>query len=208
MQVDAIGTVERLSREVVLSEPGEPPKAVLLVMDCDLDDACTFTYDSLQMRGDGGSFTLKFKPTAGFTYRFHAQRGRGGAQAASRLQVVIYPPEAVGAGASGEELTAQMAEMFGAPGAQAGGPRCAAAGGFGGGAEDVGEIRLGSFLAPADGRPTWAAVHGCEGSEAANVGPPEAPCGGTYRQYPGQDFGDSGEWEWTCPYTGEYSPGR
>ena len=74
VSVDAIGTVERLSREVVLSEPGEPPKAVLLEMDCDLDDACTFTYDSLQMRGDGGSFTLKFKPTAGFTYRYHAQR--------------------------------------------------------------------------------------------------------------------------------------
>ena len=34
-------------------------------------------------------------------------------------------------------------------------------------AEDVGQIRLGRFLAPADGRPTWAEVHGCEGSEAS-----------------------------------------
>ena len=36
------------------------------------------------------------------------------------------------------------------------------------------------------------------------VGPPEAPCDGNYRHFPGQDFGPSGSWTWTAPMTGEY----
>jgi hypothetical protein len=43
---------------------------VLLLVECKFFDDCTFRYDALEMRGDGSSFILKLRLTAGFTYTF------------------------------------------------------------------------------------------------------------------------------------------
>ena len=76
-------------------------------------------------------------------------------------------------------------------------------------AHDTGEISIGSFAAPAGGRQSWGEAQ-CEAGDAeccadgTRVGPPEEPCGGSYRHFPGQSFGSSGDWSWVCPYTGKY----
>ena len=176
-----------------MSERGDPPRSVPLEMDCSLDEACTYTYDDLEMRGDGDGFTLNFKPTAGFTYRF-AAASRPGSEAGARLQLAIYPPDAIG-GTSGAP-----------PGGCAGSTPTTTSGG----AADVGELRLGTFLSPPEGsgRQSWGDA-ACAGGNAGCCNDPTTVetaggCGGTYRHFPGQRFGDSDEWEWTCPYTGKY----
>eukprot|EP01052_Picozoa_sp_SAG31_P025050 SAG31_NODE_2171_length_6265_cov_3.765326_6_plen_81_part_00 len=63
-QASIIGTTARISREVVLNRP------VLMQIECRFFDDCTYRYSGLEMRGDGSSFPLKFKPTGGFTYNF------------------------------------------------------------------------------------------------------------------------------------------
>ena len=76
---------------------------------------------------------------------------------------------------------------------------------------NVAEMKMGSFEGPAGGRPSWGA-HQCqeEGADSrccedpSRVGPPEQPCGGTYRHFPGQTFEPTSEWEWTAPSTGEF----
>eukprot|EP01052_Picozoa_sp_SAG31_P002655 SAG31_NODE_95_length_25901_cov_24.763700_25_plen_142_part_00 len=74
---------------------------------------------------------------------------------------------------------------------------------------DTGNITVGRFASPSNGRQSWGEYHCAQGhsgccDEPQHVGPPEAPCDGSYTHFPGQDFGDSGEWLWTCPLTGEY----
>ena len=167
------------------------------------------------MRADGASFPLEFKPTAGntspsnppagavfrllssvhvvccdavswslagFTYNFTATlRGANGtaSQSAAHLRLSIYPPESIttaGDGSNGCDLPP----------------------GFSGQAHDVGEISLGAFAAAAGGRQSWGESKCSSGVDSAcctdptRVGPASEPCGGTYRHFPGQDFGSSG----------------
>ena len=143
---------------------------------------------------DGSSFPLKFTPTAGFTYNMSATL-RGADSAAAHLRLSIYPPESISTAddaGSADSLGCDLPPEFSEP------------------AHDVGEIPIGSFTGPTGGRQSWGEVN-CETGNApgccedpSRVGPPEAPCDGNYRHFPGQDFGPSGSWTWTAPMTGEY----
>eukprot|EP01051_Picozoa_sp_SAG22_P013312 SAG22_NODE_1476_length_4329_cov_2.702128_1_plen_560_part_00 len=191
LQADIIGTTEMLSREAILNEP------VLLQVDCRFFDDCSFRYDGLEMRGDGSSFTIKFKPTAGFTSVFGASL-HDAAGTGVHLRLAIYPPDSISTtdefGTPGQSLGCDLPPVFTEP------------------AHDVGEITLGAFVGPGAGRQSWGEAKCASGDDRASsccvdpsrVGPPEAPCDGNYRHFPGQSFTRNGTWPWTCPYTGEY----
>eukprot|EP01052_Picozoa_sp_SAG31_P042092 SAG31_NODE_6575_length_1966_cov_3.850027_1_plen_545_part_10 len=188
--VEIVGTVEMLSREAVIGRP------VSVEIGCQLLD-CTYHYAGLEMRGSGTDFTLKFKPTTGFTYNFTGvlQRSAGDATASAvHMQLAVFPPEAIASTDSNRAGGSDCAELphdFRRP------------------PHDVGNLTLGRFAAPSGGRQSWGEHHCAEGdsgccAEPEHVGPPDAPCDGSYTHYPGQDFGDRTEWLWTCPLTGEY----
>ena len=44
----------------------------------------------------------------------------------------------------------------------------------------------------------------CDDPTTLGVDEPGEHCDGSHRQFPGQDFGDSASWAFTCPLTGEY----
>ena len=214
-----VGTTERISREVILNRP------VLFQTECRFFDDCTFrcelllslpfaaflcrlrgclhfscvdeasvaiTDDGLEMRGDGSSFPLRSMLTAGFTYNFTATLRDN--TDATHLRIAVYPPDSISttddAGSSGAGCN--LPSEFSEP------------------AHDVGEIALGAFAGPSGGRRSWGDAKCGTGSEPGccadptRVGPREAPCDGNYRHFPDQDFGSSGSWVWTCPFTAEY----
>ena len=146
------------------------------------------------LAADGSSFPLKFTPTAGFTYNMSATL-RGNASAAAHIRLSVYPPESISTtddAGNVDSLGCDLPPKFSEP------------------AHDVGEIKIGSFAGPASGRQSWGAAKCATGNapgcceDPTRVGPPEAPCDGNYRHFPGQDFGPGGSWTWTAPMTGEY----
>ena len=190
LEVEIIGTIGRLSREAVVGRP------VQLLVDCTFAD-CNYHYGGNQMRGDGSGFTLKFKPTSGFTYNFTGllQRVSGGqSTSAVHLQLSIFPPDSIASTADGRPQAGDCADidvMFQEP------------------EHNIGNLTLGSFAGPLDGRQSWGGYHCAQGDknccdDPTRVGPPDARCDGTYRHYAGESFGDSADWLWLCPLTGEY----
>lgn len=190
LEVEIVGTVEQLSREAILG------RAVFMLIECHFQD-CTHRYGEVEMRGDGQSFTLKFKPTTAFTYNVTAtlRRPAGGeAASAVRLRLAVFPPESMAA--SSEDLgrtsdCSQLPQQFRET------------------PHDVGNLTLGTFAAPSGGRQSWGEWHCAQGdrqccADPSRVGALEEPCEGNYRHYDGQSFGDTAEWHWTCPLTGEY----
>ena len=179
-----IGTTAHLAAEAVLNRAD-----VLLAIFCRWFDDCTFTYDGLQQRADGATFLLRFPAAAGLTYQFLAAL-LAGQQSGTHLRLAIYPDGAVGTASAARGQPGQGDDVCGErpPGAE------------GGASDDVAEMRLGSFLAPAAGREAWGARHGC----ATRVGPPEQPCSGSYRHFPGQSFELGDDFEWTCPFSALY----
>eukprot|EP01052_Picozoa_sp_SAG31_P002654 SAG31_NODE_95_length_25901_cov_24.763700_24_plen_548_part_00 len=87
-----VGTIQRLSREAVIG------RSVFVQVQCHLYDDCTYHYGGLEMRGDGSDFTLKFKPTTGFTYNFtgfiRRAAGDSGSSAVS-MRLAIFPPASI-----------------------------------------------------------------------------------------------------------------
>eukprot|EP01052_Picozoa_sp_SAG31_P072418 SAG31_NODE_31393_length_368_cov_2.390335_1_plen_60_part_10 len=45
-------------------------REILLAIECRMFDDCTYRYNGVEMRGDGSSYELRFRPTAGMTYSF------------------------------------------------------------------------------------------------------------------------------------------
>ena len=134
---------------------------------------------------------LRFPAAAGLTYQFLAEL-QAGLQSGTHLRLSIFPEDSIGTASTASGQPGQSDEVCGEkpPGSE------------GGASDDVSEIVLGSFLPPADGRQAWGGNHGCD--DATHVGPPEQPCGGSYRHFPGQTFDASGDFEWTCPFTANY----
>ena len=187
--VEIIGTIDRLSREAVIGRP------VQMLVECTFED-CSYHYGGMQMRGDGSGFSLKFKPTTGFTYNFTGllQRVAGSQEnSAVRLQLSVFPPESIASTDSDRpQACADLPDQFQEQ------------------QHDSGNLTLGTFEGPAAGRPSWGEFHCAQGDQTccedpSRVGPPEARCDGTYRHYAGESFGDSAEWLWTCPLTGVLS---
>ena len=150
------------------------------------------------MRGDGSGFSLKFKPTTGFTYNFTGllQRVSGSQEnSAVRLQLSVFPPDSIASGESDRARGGDCADL----------PEQ-----FLEEQHDSGNLTLGSFEGASDGRQSWGEFYCAQGDqgcceEPSRVGPPEARCDGTYRHYAGESFADSAEWLWTCPLTGVLS---
>eukprot|EP01052_Picozoa_sp_SAG31_P009570 SAG31_NODE_505_length_14757_cov_20.172943_15_plen_1119_part_00 len=188
LQARIIGTTERLSREVV------PNRPVLLQIECRLFDDCTYRYSGLEMRGDGSSFPLKFSPIGGLTYNITvALRNTTGS--AAHLGFAIYPVESISVG--GVESIGGTANMAGCDLSLHT-------------ATDTGQVNVGSWVAPPQGRQSWGEIK-CSNdgqqdccADPTQVGPPGTPCSGSYKHFPGQDFPANGTWQWTCAYTGEY----
>ena len=66
-------------------------------------------------------------------------------------------------------------------------------------------MKLGSWGAPGDGRPSLGDQHRCP--DLTRVGPPESQppgCGGEDRYFPGQSFPANRTWDWTAPFTANY----
>ena len=148
------------------------------------------------MRTDGSSFITRLEATAGLTYKFNATLQQGGG---SFLRFAIYPPDSMGTAKTGGAATPPSAaqgcgDLVWASGVPAG----AAV------ADDTTEMKLGSWAGPAaGGRQSWAEIHGCDPA-SDRVGPPEAPCAGTFRHFPGQHYNMTESWFWTCPFTATY----
>ena len=189
--VEIIGTVEMLSREAVVG------RSVYVLTECRLYDDCNYRYGGAEMRTDGSGFDMKFLATTAFTYNFSAvlRRPAGSTTSAVHMQFAIFPPDSIASSDGGRargggecaELPQQFREL----------------------PHDTGNITLGRFVGPAEGRQSWGDFYCAEGhsgccNEPWHVGPPEAPCDGSYTHYAGQHFEDSGDWFWTAPLTGEY----
>ena len=149
----------------------------------------------------GSTFTLKFRPTAGFTYTFGTTLTSG---SAAHLRYAIYPEQAISSAGSATAAAGNLEEN-----------NCDLGPEFAEHQNDVGEVKLGTFGAAGGGRDSWGEKYCKAGDasccdDASRVGPAEAPddaCDGGYRHFPGESFGDSDDWEWTCPLTGQYVPG-
>eukprot|EP01051_Picozoa_sp_SAG22_P000238 SAG22_NODE_5_length_41775_cov_111.520971_1_plen_1241_part_00 len=214
LEANIVGTAARLAPEaIVYSHNSSGVREVLLQRQCRFFDDCTYWYHGVEMRGDGSSYELRFHPTAGMTYSFRVHLKDG--SDATHIGFAIFPPDSIASQADGSEATVDMAAMFGG-------------GGDGGGCElppllqraddpnpNIVDLQMGSFSGPVGGRPSWGDLKcqeqqqvGAESSrcceEPTRVGPPEQPCGGTYRHFPGQTFDAVQEWEWTAPSTGEF----
>eukprot|EP01051_Picozoa_sp_SAG22_P002430 SAG22_NODE_107_length_19899_cov_24.034141_7_plen_1894_part_00 len=186
MRATIVGTTERLSRDAIVN------RNVLLQTECRFDD-CGQRYGGLQMRSDGSSFPLKFRPTAGFTYNISATL-RNMSGSAVHLRFSVYPPDSIATGGTVGSAAEAMGgcDLLELPKAV-----------------DTGEISVGSFSAPPAGGQTWGEAKCAEGVQGCCenptvVGPPEAPCDGNYQHFPGRHAGESDSWAWTCPYTSEY----
>eukprot|EP01051_Picozoa_sp_SAG22_P005321 SAG22_NODE_312_length_12614_cov_4.783540_9_plen_2027_part_00 len=207
LEANIVGTAARLAPEaIVYSHNSSGVREVLLLTECRWFDDCTYRYHGVEMRGDGSSYELRFHPTAGMTYSFRVHLKDG--SAATHIRLGIYPPDSIAANADCREAAAEMAAMFGGGGGcelppllqRVDGPN-----------PNVVDMKMGSFTGPAGGRPSWGDLK-CDqdGAESrccedpTRVGPPEQPCGGTYRHYPGETFAAEEEWEWTAPSTGEF----
>eukprot|EP01052_Picozoa_sp_SAG31_P025793 SAG31_NODE_2285_length_6011_cov_5.276556_6_plen_680_part_00 len=183
-------------------------REILLAVECRMFDDCTYRYNGVEMRGDGSSYELRFRPTAGMTYSFQVHLKDG--SDATHIRFSIFPPDSIASKAAGSELEAEMATMFGRGSADG----CDVHSLLENVARNDGnvvDIKMGSFAAPADGRQSWgdfmcqqegAGSRCCE--DPTHVGPPSQPCGGTYRHFPGETFDSTAHWEWTAPSTGEF----
>jgi hypothetical protein len=143
------------------------------------------------------------------TYQFKADlQGLpgGGSSDATHIRYAIYPPESITSGDStATEAAAQLSTMFGA----SSGCDVKLLDGAAAAQPDAVEMKLGTFKGPAAESQAWGDVHCSEGDqtcceEPEAVGPPEAPCDGNYRHYPGETFPATSEWEWTAPSTGAF----
>eukprot|EP01052_Picozoa_sp_SAG31_P039059 SAG31_NODE_5338_length_2600_cov_4.566506_1_plen_411_part_10 len=96
------------------------------------------------------------------------------------------------------DASAQMQEMFGVNAQQ-----CADNKPSSSTTDDVTEFRLGRWIAADVGRPSWEEIHNCQPT-SDRIGPPDQPCSGSYRHFPGHSYNDSASWEWTCPFSATY----
>ena len=63
-------------------------------------------------------------------------------------------------------------------------------------ADDTTEMKLGAWPGPAaGGRQSWAESHDCDPA-SDRVGPPEAPCAGSFRHFPGEHHNSTESWHW------------
>jgi hypothetical protein len=186
LEAKVIGTTEHLAAEAVLNR-----EDVLMAIQCQWFDDCTFEYDGLQMRADGASFLLRFPAAAGLTYKFSVALQKD-QQSGTHLRLAIFPQDSIGTASTGSGQPGQTEGVCGeiAPGSE------------GGASDDVVEMSLGSWVGPSDGRPTWGERNDCE--DMTHVGPPDQPCDGSYRHFPGQSFDDNDKYEWTAPFTANY----